>query len=176
MRGKVEKYSKPGKVLSSFLFFKAFLAAAHYVAMFSKVDCWSNSGLVSGGNASPTSCGFTHIEFHPLPREAHSPTFKLMAASMSLTHSLALSYSLCELYAAFCSSSCSLLREASATITAVMTKESICSRTGPLLYSELHSFHRLTSWLAAETRGVDHDWHGRSGQRVACACEWPCIC
>lgn len=77
MRGKVEKYYKPEKVLSIFLFFSTFLTAAHCVAIISKADCGSNSELVSGGNASPTSCGFTHIEFNPLLREAHSPTFKI---------------------------------------------------------------------------------------------------
>lgn len=61
VRGKVEKYYKPEKVLSIFHFFSAFLAAAHCVAIISKADCGSNSELVSGGNASPTSCGFTHI-------------------------------------------------------------------------------------------------------------------
>lgn len=88
--------------------------------------------------------------------------------------SLTLSSSLCERYAAFCSPSCSLLREASSTTTAAMTKGTICRRTGPILYRGLHSFHRLTARLAEETEGVDHDQCGRSGQRVACGLL--CIC
>lgn len=95
---------------------------------------------------------------------------------LSLTPSLSLP-PFCELYAAFCSPSCSLLREASATITAAMTKGSICNRIGPILYRGLHSFHRLTAWLAEETGGVDREHRGRSGQRVAmCVYWWPCSC
>lgn len=91
---------------------------------------------------------------------------KWQSSCLSLTASLALP-PFCKLYTAFCSPPCSLLREASATITAAMTKGRICNRTGPVLYRGLHSFHGLTAWLAAGTGGVDHEQRGRSGQRVA---------
>lgn len=55
-------------------YFSAFSAGGHYVANISKVAHWSDMCFALGGNASPTSRGFTPTEFHALPCEAHSLT------------------------------------------------------------------------------------------------------
>lgn len=62
-----------------------------------------------------------------------------------LSLALQLPSCLCELYAAFCSPSCALLREASTTTTAAMTKGSICGRIGAILHRGLHGFQPLTA-------------------------------
>lgn len=85
-----------------------------------------------------------HRVVKPVPHHVVSPSLNSIHCPMKLILlwsnkwqrqclSLTLSSSLCELYAAFCSPSCSLLREASATTTVAMTKGSICSHIGPIL-------------------------------------------
>lgn len=163
-----KKYSESKKrALFTCFCFTAFLAARHKRQIFPKVP------------AGPT-CVWRGVVM-PVPHHVVSPPLnsiccpvklillqsnKWQSPCLSLTASLALP-PFCKLYAAFCSPPCSLLREASATITAAMTKGRICNRIGPVLYGGLRRFHRLTAWLAGGTGGVDHEQRGRSGQRVA---------
>lgn len=128
--------------LFSFLLFTAFCILAAY---------WSDLFMPKGGKAISTSCGFTLIQFHPSPHEAHSPPVrtKWLCQCLSPSHSLSLacSPSLCELYAAFCSSSC--------CPTPAMKKGNICGMC-PTLYRGFDvgcNPHCLTGWLWLESVG-----------------------